>query len=123
MTAIYNNKGDIQTVNVRNNGIIACLPDDASVEVNAIIDAQGAHPIALTAQPGPQIRGLLQVVKAYEELTVEAAVHGDYNLALQALCIHPLVGSAAIAKRVLNELLTAHKDYLPQFDMTPFGVL
>ncbi|WP_139993150.1 6-phospho-beta-glucosidase [Paenibacillus paridis] len=115
MTAIYNNKGDVQTVNVRNNGIIACLPDDASVEVNAIIDAEGAHPIALSQQPGPQIRGLLQVVKAYEELTVEAAVHGDYDKALQALCIHPLIGSVAAAKQVLDQLLAAHQRYLPQF--------
>lgn len=115
MTSIYNNKGDIQTVNVRNNGIIKCLPDDASVEVNAIIDADGAHPLPLTSQPTPQIRGLLQVVKAYEELTVEAAIHGDYNIALQALCLHPLVGSSTAAKQVLDGLLAAHKSYLPQF--------
>jgi len=116
MTSIYNNKKDIQTVNIRNNGIINCLPDDASIEVNAVIDANGAHPLQLTTPIGPQIRGLLQVVKAYEELTVEAAVHGDYNAALQALTIHPLVGSAAKAKAVLDDILSENHQYLPQFN-------
>ncbi|MCR2821511.1 6-phospho-beta-glucosidase [Lederbergia panacisoli] len=116
MSSIYLNKGDIQTVNVRNNGAIACLPDDASIEINCVIDSQGAHPIQLQAEMTPQIRGLLQVVKAYEELTVEAGVHGDYEKALQALTIHPLVGSAALAKTLLDEILEANKDYLPQFN-------
>ena len=62
-----------------------CLPNDVSVEVNCVIDSQGAHPIQLTTEISPQIRGLLQVVKAYEELTVEAGMTGDYDLAIQAL--------------------------------------
>ncbi|MBS4201954.1 6-phospho-beta-glucosidase [Bacillus sp. FJAT-49732] len=116
MSSIYLNKGDIQTVNVRNNGAISCLPDDASIEINCVIDSQGAHPVQLQAEMTPQIRGLLQVVKAYEELTVEAGVHGDYEKALQALTIHPLVGTAALAKTLLDEILEANKGYLPQFN-------
>ncbi|QJD86529.1 6-phospho-beta-glucosidase [Cohnella herbarum] len=115
MTSIYNNKKDIQTVNVRNNGIIPFLPDEVSVEVNSIIDADGAHPIQLGKQVGPEIRGLLQLVKAYEELTVEAAVHGDLKAALQALTIHPLVGDAEIAQSILNDILEQNREYLPQF--------
>ncbi|XEC92943.1 6-phospho-beta-glucosidase [Paenibacillus tarimensis] len=115
MTSIHTNKKDIQIVNVRNNGIIPCLPDEVCVEVNAVVDAAGAHPLQLSKPLRPQMRGLLQVVKAYEELTVEAAVHGDYHAALQALSIHPLVGTAAAAKAVLDDLLAAHREYLPQF--------
>ncbi|WP_209969549.1 6-phospho-beta-glucosidase [Paenibacillus eucommiae] len=115
MTSIYTNKKDIQTVNVRNNGIISFLPDEVSIEVNAVIDADGAHPLQLTRTPGAHIRGMLQVVKAYEELTVEAAVHGDYDTALQALTIHPLVGTAAAAKAILDDILTENRSYLPQF--------
>lgn len=115
MTAIHNDKKDIQTVNVRNNGIIACLPDDVSIEVNAVVGADGATPLQLKSEIGPQIRGLLQLVKAYEELAVEAGVHGDYHAALQALTIHPLVGSAQKAKLVLDDLLGANREYLPQF--------
>jgi 6-phospho-beta-glucosidase len=63
----------------------------------------------------PKIRGLLQIVKAYEELTVEAAVHGDYNAGLQALTIHPLVGSIDVAKKILDDILEENREYLPQF--------
>ena len=115
MSSIYNNKRDIQTINVRNNGVIPCLPNEVSVEVNCVIGAEGGIPVQLKTEISPQIRGLLQVVKAYEELTVEAAVYGDYSAALQALTTHPLVGSANIAKKLLDELLSANKAYLPQF--------
>jgi 6-phospho-beta-glucosidase len=115
INSIYNNKNDIQTVNIRNNGIIPCLPDDVSVEVNCVINSEGAHPIQIQSAIPPQMRGLLQVVKTYEELTVEAAVQGDRNAALQALVIHPLVGSFDIAKPLLEELLKENQSYLPQF--------
>jgi len=116
MTSIYNNKKDIQIVNVKNNGILSCLPDDVSVEVNCVIDSEGATPLQLKTALPPHIRGLLQVVKAYEELTVEAAVHGDYQAGLQALTIHPLVGSAELAKRVFSDILNENKEFLPQFN-------
>ncbi|TJY42884.1 6-phospho-beta-glucosidase [Cohnella pontilimi] len=113
--SIYNNTRDIQTVNVRNNGIIPFLPDDVSVEVNCVIDSQGAHPVQIASPISPQIRGLLQVVKAYEELAVKAAAEGDYLAGLQALTIHPLVGTAELAKKLLDEIISANKEYLPQF--------
>ncbi|MFC3802773.1 6-phospho-beta-glucosidase [Cohnella sp. GCM10012308] len=115
MKSIYTDKGDIQVVNVRNGGIVSCLPDDASIEVNCVIKADGAHPLQLTAPLSPQIRGLLQLIKSYEELTIEAAVHGDRHAALQALTVHPLVGDAALAKAVLADILEANAAYLPQF--------
>lgn len=115
ISSIHNNRGDIQTVNVMNNGIIPFLPNNVSVEVNCIIDAQGAHPIQLSTEISPQIRGLLQVVKAYEELVVHAGVTGDYETAIQSLTIHPLVGSVDLAKQILDDILEENKNYLPQF--------
>ncbi|WP_175639432.1 6-phospho-beta-glucosidase [Metabacillus schmidteae] len=116
MTSIYNNKKDIQIVNVKNNGLISCLPDDVSVEVNCVIDSEGPTPLQLKTTLPPHIRGLLQIVKAYEELTVEAAVHGDIQAGLQALTIHPLVGSAELAKKIFKDILDKNKEYLPQFN-------
>lgn len=116
MTSIYNNKKDIQIVNVKNNGIIQCLPDDVSVEVNCVIDSEGANPLQLRTALPPHIRGLLQVVKAYEELTVEAAVHGDFKAGLQALTIHPLVGSVEPAKKIFIDILKENTEFLPQFN-------
>lgn len=112
--SIYNNKKDIQTVNVLNNGTNADLPDNASIERNCVIDRDGAHPLHIGRTP-LKIRGLLQNVKAYEQLTIEAAVKGDYDCALQALTIHPLVDSATVAKRILDDILAENKAYLPQF--------
>ncbi|MFC5650457.1 6-phospho-beta-glucosidase [Paenibacillus solisilvae] len=113
--SIFNDTKDIQTVNVRNNGILPFLPKDVSVEINCVIDSQGAHPIQIDTPVSPQIRGLLQIVKAYEELTVKAAAEGDYLAGLQALTIHPLVGSAKLAKQLLDEIIEANREYLPQF--------
>ncbi|MCY0899408.1 MAG: 6-phospho-beta-glucosidase [Firmicutes bacterium] len=115
MASIFTDRGDVQTVNVRNGSILPFLPEEASIEVNAVIDRDGAHPLAIQTPVPPQIRGLLQAVKAYEELTIEAAVHGDYLAALQALTIHPLVTAGKTARALLDEILEANRDYLPQF--------
>lgn len=115
MKSIYNDSGDIQVVNVRNQGIIRCLPDDVSIEVNCVIKSDGPHPIALSKLPPAQIRGLLQVVKSYEELTIQAAVFGDYGAALQALTLHPLVGDEHVAKLLLDDILQQNAAFLPQF--------
>jgi 6-phospho-beta-glucosidase len=117
MKSIYNDTGDIQTVNVRNQGTISCLPDDVSIEINCVIKSDGPHALAPVKPLPPQIRGLLQVVKAYEELTIEAAVKGDYASALQALTIHPLVGDERVAKAVLDDILEQNAGFLPQFQV------
>ncbi|MDQ0190274.1 6-phospho-beta-glucosidase [Alicyclobacillus cycloheptanicus] len=115
MDSIYNNRKDIQTVNVRNGGVLSFLPDDVSIEVNCVIDAQGAHPVHVETPIPPQLRGLIQVVKAYEELTVEAAVKGDVGAAVQALTIHPLVTSAQAARSLVADIIAENRAYLPQF--------
>lgn len=102
-------------MNVLNYGANADLPDNASIERNCVIDKDGAHPIHIGRTP-LKIRGLLQNVKAYEQLTIEAAVTGDYDCALQALAIHPLVGSATVAKQILDDILAENREYLPRFN-------
>ena len=61
------------------------------------------------------IRDRVQVMKAFEELVVDAAVTGDYGTALQALTMNPLVKGASQAKAVLDGMLVAHAEHLPQF--------
>jgi 6-phospho-beta-glucosidase len=99
---------------VRNGNSLPDLPEDAVVEVPAVVDAHGAVPQAMGHMP-PQIRGLIQAVKAYEELTIEAAMTGDKNTARLALMAHPLVPSWDTACALLDDLLAANKQYLPQF--------
>lgn len=112
--SLYTDKRDIQALNVRNGGIFDFLPEDASIEVNCVVTAQGPIPLPPQIIPS-QIKGLLHAVKTYEELTIEAAVTGDRGIALQALVHHPLIHSIEVAKKLLEEMLEANKKYLPNF--------
>ncbi len=114
ISAIYNNKQSRMTVSTENRGAIACLPPEAIVEVTCLISARGAEPVAWGTFP-PAQRGWLQMMKAMEECVIEAAVTGDYGLALNAFTLNPLIRSGREGKRVLDELLVAHEGYLPQF--------
>jgi 6-phospho-beta-glucosidase len=117
ITSIYNDKRDIQPVNTRNNGAIASIPDESAVEINCVITREGPKPIAIGDLP-VAVRGLVQQIKSFERVAAEAAVTGDYRTALLAMTINPLVPSDAIAKQILDEMLEAHKEYLPQFFRT-----
>ena len=112
--AIHNNLGTQLVVNTANRGAIHGLPDDAVIEINCIVDAQGAHPLTFGPLPEP-MQALTQQVKAYERLTIEAAVHGDRRSGLLALIANPLVGNANPAQPLLDEVLTINAPYLPQF--------
>lgn len=113
--AIHNNFGTQLVVNTANRGAIRGLPDDAVIETNCIVDAQGAHPLTFGQLPD-SMHALTQQVKAYERLTIEAAVHGDRRSGLLALVTNPLVANAQIAQPLLEEVLEVNKAYLPQFN-------
>ncbi|HWO78223.1 MAG TPA: 6-phospho-beta-glucosidase [Bacillus sp. (in: firmicutes)] len=114
MASIYNNKGDIQTVNIQNHGAVFDLPYDCVIEVNAVITKDGPKPVTVGKLP-KQVKAMIQQMKGFEELVVEAAVTGDYNLAYASMIMNPLVRNESKAKIVLDELLEAHWEYLPQF--------
>ena len=114
IASIYANKNTEIVVSTRNDGAVPDLPADCAVEVTAYLGAQGARNVAFGPLPTAE-RGWLQVMKAMELLTIEAAVTGIYALALQAFTINPLIPSGATAKQVMDELFVAHKAYLPQF--------
>ncbi len=113
--SIYNDKGDIQVVNTLNTGrAVANFEEDEIVEVSCYITKDGPVPVKIGALP-KATNGLIQEIKSFELASVEAAVSGDYNKALLAMMINPLVGSQKYAIPVLDELLMAHRKYLPQF--------
>ncbi|MCY7471146.1 6-phospho-beta-glucosidase [Bacillus safensis] len=114
IASIYNDKHDIQPVNTINNGAISDIPNDSAVELNCVITKDGPKPIAVGEMP-VAVKGLISQIKSFERVAAEAAVTGDYNTALVAMTINPLVPSDAIAKSILDEMLEAHKEYLPQF--------
>ncbi len=114
LNAHYNDLGEVHVVNVKHGGAVPGWPEDWVLEMPCKVGRDGIEP--LPAEPLPEAEfGLLAHVKAYELLTVEAAVHGDRDAAYQALLVHPLGPSANRVQAVLDDLLETHRKYLPQF--------
>lgn len=114
LNAHYNDLGETHVANVRHGGAVRGWPEDWVLELPCKVDRGGVHP--LPAEPLPPVCfGLLAQVKAYELLTVEAAVHGDVEAAYQALITNPLGPKPDRAQAVLDDLLETNRPYLPQF--------
>ncbi|HND49836.1 MAG TPA: hypothetical protein PLL95_14820, partial [Anaerolineales bacterium] len=103
-------------MNLPNKGQIANLSHNAVVETYGVIDVTGAHATAFGEVP-EGVQNVLQKHISNQEMTVQAALSGDWNLALQVLLNDPLSSRLTIplARQLLNELLEANKQYLPQF--------
>ncbi|MDN4614087.1 6-phospho-beta-glucosidase [Leifsonia sp. F6_8S_P_1B] len=103
---------DVQVVNVRNNGTLPFLPDEAVIEAASVIGAGGPAPLAI-GRVDRSMEGLIAHVSAYEELAVEAALHGGRHRVEKALLAHPLVGQYAIAEKLTDRLLAENARFLP----------
>jgi 6-phospho-beta-glucosidase len=119
IASLHDGRGDVQVVDIRNGDgsgarAIPDLPDKAVVEVSARITRDGATIIPM-APLAPEIRGLVQAMKAYEELAVAAAKSGDRGIALKALLANPLVARWSIVEPLLPALLEANRALLPRF--------
>jgi 6-phospho-beta-glucosidase len=136
IASLHDGRGDVQVVDIRNGYVgsggagagagggwgdspivtraLPDLPDSAVVEVPARITREGAIPIE-QAPLAPEMRGLVQAMKAYEELAVAAAKSGDRGIALKALLANPLVARWSIAAPLLDALLDANRAHLPRF--------
>ncbi|MFH1446632.1 MAG: 6-phospho-beta-glucosidase [Chloroflexota bacterium] len=114
LDAHYNNLDEVHVANVRQAGAVAGWDPDWVLEMPCRVHGDGIH--ALPAEPLPEVCfGLLAQVKAYELLTVEAAVCGDRKAAYQALLAHPLGPSADKIQEVLDDMLETNRAYLPAF--------
>jgi 6-phospho-beta-glucosidase len=110
----YNNLSEIHIANVVHRGAVAGWNPDWVLEMPCQVDRSGFH--ALRAEPLPPAQsGLIAHVKAYELLTVEAAIHGDRAAAFEAMLAHPLGPDLARVQVVLDDLLETHKAHLPLF--------
>jgi 6-phospho-beta-glucosidase len=114
MASLHAGTGDVQVVDVPNAGAIPGLPDDAVVEVPAVVDVTGAHPLPQRPLP-PEMLGLVEHCKAYERLAVEAALTGSRDAVVRALVANPLVGQYPVAAELADDLLAANRRYLPRF--------
>ncbi|MEO6506064.1 MAG: 6-phospho-beta-glucosidase [Terrimesophilobacter sp.] len=111
IASLRNDRGDVQVVNLRNNGAMPFLPDDHTIEVSATISADGVH--ALPIDPLPDdLAGLIGHVAAYERLALDAAVHGGRDRVLRAMLAHPLVGQYDRAEKLTDLLLAENRKHL-----------
>ncbi|MGI6620650.1 MAG: hypothetical protein ACOX35_04265 [Bacillota bacterium] len=114
ISSIVRNAPHFEVLNVENKGAVPGLPQDAVAEVTSAVDGTGPKPVAQKMLPA-EILGLVQKVKCYEQLTVEAAITGSVEKAFSALINHPLVQDGEIAARLLKDILEANAEFLPQF--------
>ncbi len=99
------NSGDVQVVDIRNNGTIAGLADDDVVEVPARVTNTGATPLP-QAPLAPELLGLVQHVSAYERLAARAAARHDLDAARLALLANPLVREYGLSGTLLKQMVS-----------------
>ena len=102
------------SANLVNHGCISNLPADAIVEIPATVNSGGIYGQYVGALP-KGLAAMMQREITIQELVVEAGVNGDRKAALQALLLDPTVHAFAQAEHMLDELLSVHRKYLPQF--------
>ena len=112
--AIYNDKQDIHVLAAKNKGAVPFMDADDVVEVKCMVGRDGVTPLPVTVY-NDYVVGIMRAVKAYERLTVKAAIHGDRDAALAALMVHPLIGDYDKAAPMLNEMLETNREFLPRF--------
>jgi 6-phospho-beta-glucosidase len=114
VASLHDGAGDEQVVDVLNEGAIPNLSGGDVVEVTCRVDRAGAF--GQPTEPlAPEMLGLVQHAKAYERLTIEAAITGSRAGALKALVTNPLVGDVDRAVPLLDALLEANRAHLPRF--------
>jgi 6-phospho-beta-glucosidase len=114
IASLTDGRGDVQVVDVRNDGTLPGLADADIVEVPARIDRDGAHPIA-QAPLSPSQYEIVSRIKAYERLTIRAAVSGDAAIARAAIAANPLAGDPSRADELLEAILEGNARWLPRF--------
>ncbi|MHC0433078.1 6-phospho-beta-glucosidase [Streptomyces sp. O3] len=100
-----------QVVNTRNAGTLPFLPDDAVIEVQARVGHGGAAPLPV-APLDPLYSGLIANVTAYEDLALQAALHGGRDAVFRALLAHPLIGQYAQADQLTDQLIAHNREHL-----------
>jgi len=112
--SIIHDRGDVITVDTQNHLALPDLPAHVCIEVPSRIYRDRVEPLEIGPLPLP-IRGLVQTVKAYEELTIEAALTGSQKTSIAALMANPLVATYPRARAFLDRVLANERKYLHSF--------
>jgi alpha-galactosidase len=114
MNSLTFDKRETFSVNMPNKGAVTNLPDDAVLELPATATARGFCQLHAGKLPDVLAAMLLRKLSSIE-ITVEAALKGDYNLFVEALLADGAVNDRNIAKNLADDLIKAHAQHLPQF--------
>ncbi len=114
MEALVTGEARYMALNVPNRGAIDGLDDADVVEVSCRVDAAGPHPQPIGAIPESAAM-LIQAVKHYERLTVQAVRNRSRRTAIMALMAHPLVLTYPRARALVDAYLTAHAPYVGEW--------
>lgn len=109
MTALTTGTPTTCILNVRNGTTLPGLPADAVVEVPARVTT-GAITVPPAVAPGAADLGLMQQIKAVDELTIRAAVTRSPSVAWRAFAAHPLVDSVSVARELLEGYSLRHPE-------------
>ncbi|MCX5108073.1 6-phospho-beta-glucosidase [Streptomyces sp. NBC_00378] len=107
MRAVARNERTSLILNVRNRTTLPVLDADAVIEVPCLVDANGAHPVAVDPLPYHAV-GLVTAVKAVERAVLDAAASGSRSTAVKAFALHPLVDSVTVAGRLVDGYIKVH---------------
>jgi alpha-galactosidase len=102
--------------NVRNGGLIEGLPDDACVEVPALVDKNGVQPTRIGTLP-PQCLALNRTFLNVVELTVRAALEERRSLVYQAALLDPNTAATLTTQQIVSmcdDLIEAHGVLMPE---------
>ena len=117
MEAIVTNKPYKIGGNVLNNGLIDNLPKEACVEVPCLVDGSGITPCHMGALP-LQLAAMNASNIYPQLLTIEAAATLEKKYIYNAAMMDPLTGTELNIKDIyamVDEMLEAHKDWLPEY--------
>ena len=101
-------------LNLLNGGCIENLPEDVVVEIPAVADSEGVRGVPVGSLPEP-VAAYCQPAARVQSLAVEAGVTGDREKAIEALRSDPAMSDPSVAEQVVDDILAAHADILPQF--------
>ena len=117
LAALDNDSRTSFTANLPNKGSVPNLPDDAILEMTCVATGRGLRPIPAPDFPDTLAAPLARYL-AVQRLTVEAALTGSRALFVEALLLDGAAGTRSVAIAMADELLAAHREYLPQFSQS-----
>jgi len=97
-------------VNIRNNGAVENLDKNYILEINGRVSEKMIRPISIE-KAHPMAKGLIDTVKAFERLTIEAHLTNSRKKAKEALLIHPLGPGLEDVDGLLDDILEVNKGY------------